>query len=230
MPRYGYERKNKVISETEFTSLLSSSDKFQFKGCTVLCYYTGARISELLSLDVDSITISDEAVRILIPNLKQHGKPLDEELWNKCKGTLIRQNQNHRGLTEKYLGRGGIVSKEYKYRTLTLPLTLKYIHHFVRYYEDRLKRIEQGKIRTRKLFGMNRHALNYQLRKARNKSGISDVSFHAFRHGIGTYLAIKGKSAHQISNFLGHTTLNTSQRYIEQSGIIIKDVLGGADI
>src|SRR5262249_18811306 len=44
--------------------------------------------------------------------------------------------------------------------------------------------------------------------------GIDDAGFHTLRHTTGTWLAQKGESAVKIQKILGHSSIQTTQKYM----------------
>ena len=57
-------------------------------------------------------------------------------------------------------------------------------------------------------------SLNQKLKKLLEKSGIDKpVTLHGLRHSIGTHLMEKGLEMEYIRQFLGHSSLETTQRY-----------------
>ena len=51
----------------------------------------------------------------------------------------------------------------------------------------------------------------------RNKLGLGKISSHSFRHGYATYLAESGASPVGIQTLLGHSSVATTDRYINTS-------------
>lgn len=74
-----------------------------------------------------------------------------------------------------------------------------------------------------KLFKSTRQLMNYYLYKARDDSGI-ELSFHAFRHSIGSKLAYLGSSTIDIATMLGHKRLDTTKHYVDASPTRLKKI------
>ena len=57
------------------------------------------------------------------------------------------------------------------------------------------------------------HVLRYHFQKACKKSGIEDFHPHDLRHTVGSWLVQRGVPLYIVSQILGHSSLETTQRY-----------------
>ena len=78
--------------------------------------------------------------------------------------------------------------------------------------------------------GPRNHATN-GIKKAMKRAGISEFTVHDFRHTCASRLVQNGMSLYDVANILGHTDVQTTQRYahLESKGVSqrARDILEG---
>ena len=52
---------------------------------------------------------------------------------------------------------------------------------------------------------------------ARNRAGLADVRVHDLRHSFASFLVNSGRSLYEVQRILGHTQIQTTQRYAHLS-------------
>ncbi|MCX7074152.1 MAG: site-specific integrase [Methylococcales bacterium] len=58
---------------------------------------------------------------------------------------------------------------------------------------------------------------------ARKAAGMPELRMHDLRHSFASFLVNAGRSLYEVQNILGHSQLNTTQRYAHLSQAILLD-------
>ncbi len=90
---------------------------------------------------------------------------------------------------------------------------------YINVVENWIKNIPLGQ----PVFTKYRQRMNYYFYKGLEKTDLP-ISFHAFRHSVGSKLAHLGYRTHDIAQYLGHANLNTTQHYIDASPERLKNM------
>jgi integrase len=65
--------------------------------------------------------------------------------------------------------------------------------------------------------------IKHGFKSAAKRAGLTDVTAHTLRHTCGTWLAQRGVSMWEISRFLGHTSVRTTDLYAHHSPEFLKE-------
>jgi len=149
-----------------------------------LFYASGLRLSELVGLDLEDITLSSRLVRVLGKGGKERIVP-----FNRSAAAALRA----------YLGdREALVAsvpeREASHRRRGLPAAPLFVNY------------RGGRLSTR---SVDRLVRRYVAATSR-RYGISP---HALRHSFATHLLERGADLRSIQELLGHARLSTTQRY-----------------
>jgi len=60
---------------------------------------------------------------------------------------------------------------------------------------------------------LGKGTLHYHFQKACRKAGLEDIHFHDLRHTVGSWLVQRRVPLYEVSQILGHASLQTTQRY-----------------
>jgi len=116
----------------------------------------------------------------------------------------IRKNDIKEGMLEVRGGKGN------KDRVIPLDPNLESL---LRLYSDRMKYNET-------LFPISDRALRYIVEKYRHRP---DMSTHSFRHSYAVHALKKGVNLRSLQKALGHSSLQTTQIYLDIAGEDLKD-------
>jgi len=147
-----------------------------------LMYASGLRVSEVVSLEIDSIDDASRTVRVAGKGKKERIVPVNRKALDSIK---------------KYLGVRHELLKKNKKVDLNTALASKVL--FVNRYGR--------KISTRSIARIV-HKYSVLLKK---------VNPHVFRHSFATHLLSSGVDLRIIQEFLGHSSLSTTERYTQVS-------------
>mgnify|MGYP000671529889 CR=1 FL=1 len=134
---------------------------------------------------------------------------------NKCKKTLR--------LIAEY-------TKGNKHRDLPLnnELVIETLNTYIetrKGYDGRTFNIEAPLFRSQKGSYFSPNAMVRVLKNIYTEAGLEDASSHSGRRSLLTKLANKGVSAFYIRDIAGHSSVVTTQRYIDQNPTVIADIL-----
>ena len=161
-----------------------------------LCYASGLRVSELVGLDLDDVSLSARMVRVLGKGGKQRLVPFNTSAASAIRGylkdrdALIRGEAGH----ERRDGRAR--------REKSRPLFVNY---------------RGGRLTVR---SVDRLVRRY-VAACSTRMGISP---HALRHSFATHLLQRGADLRAIQEMLGHARLSTTQRYTHVDAAHLLDV------
>jgi len=161
-----------------------------------LCYASGLRVSELVGLDLDDVSLSARMVRVLGKGGKQRLVPFNTSAASAIRGylkdrdALIRGEAGH----ERRDGRDR--------REKSRPLFVNY---------------RGGRLTVR---SVDRLVRRY-VAACSTRMGISP---HALRHSFATHLLQRGADLRAIQEMLGHARLSTTQRYTHVDAAHLLDV------
>ena len=63
---------------------------------------------------------------------------------------------------------------------------------------------------------------------ARTRAGMPELRMHDLRHSFASFLVNAGRSLYEVQNILGHSQLNTTQRYAHLSQATLLDATNAA--
>ncbi len=207
------------LTEQEMVHLLEQPDASQPLGrrdraILELFYASGLRLSELESLDLDSVDLSARMVRVL-------GKGRKER--------MIPFNQTAERAIRAWLGdRSGIERRTKNEERRTERRTKNKERNKERNRERKRGRDgEQGaalfvNYRGTRLTG---RSIDRLLRKyAAQFTTQTGISPHALRHSFATHLLQRGADLRAIQELLGHSRISTTQRYTHVNAAQLIDV------
>ncbi len=162
--------------------------KFRNRAMLELLFSTGMRISELLRLNRDQVTLSQDSNNVGVSRIYILGKGKKQRfvyLTERAKTHL----QNYLKLREDKLPALFI-----QYRNRKNPINPK------RNYRLTVDYLQKKIVEYRKLLGI-----------------IVPTSAHSLRHGFATYLIEQGANSAAVQILLGHESLATTTRYVHAS-------------
>jgi integrase/recombinase XerC len=193
------------LTEQEMVQLLEQPDASQPLGrrdraILELFYASGLRLSELESLDIDSVDLSARMLRVMGKGRKERMLP-----FNQAAGQAIRTWLRDRAEVERRAQ-----------RTSRPPdRATKYTEHGSRAATRPARSAERAALfvnyRGTRLSG---RSIDRLLRKyVAQFSTQVGISPHALRHSFATHLLQRGADLRTIQELLGHSRISTTQRY-----------------
>ena len=175
-----------VLARAEVQSLLQAVQEPRFRACLRLMYHCGLRVGETVAIEVQDIHGHETPPRLHV----RHGKggkercvPLTPALVKELRDWW--RNHRHPRFLFPSPGRG------WADRTLSLSEAM-----------------------ARATAPMSVSAVQMAYRLARAASGVNSASTtHSLRHSYATHLLEEGVSLRQISQYLGHESLDTTVIY-----------------
>ena len=200
------------LTEAEMDTLLAQPDGdhplgLRDRAILELFYASGLRLSEIESLDLDSIDLSARMVRVMGKGRKERIVPFNRaaegalRAWLKERERLLAaaRGTKNEGLRPK----NG--TKNAERRTKNAVGEALFLNH-----------------RGRRLTG---RSIDRLLRKyVAQFSTRGGVSPHALRHSFATHLLQRGADLRTIQELLGHARLSTTQRYTHVNAAQLIDV------
>ena len=178
--RLGMQEVEQLLASPDATTPLGRRDRAILE----LFYAAGLRLSELVGLDLEDVTLSSRLVRVL-------GKGGKER--------IVPFNRNAAAALRAYLGdREALVAGAPERQASPQRRGLLAAPLFVNY--------RGGRLSTR---SVDRLVRRYVAATSR-RDGISP---HALRHSFATHLLERGADLRSIQELLGHARLSTTQRY-----------------
>ncbi len=181
-----------VLSRDEVRSLLGAVREARFKACLRLMYHCGLRVGEAVAIQVEDI----------------HGKETPPRLH-------IR---NGKGGKDRFVPIAAAMVEELRnwWRTHHNPKFL--FPSPGRGWADRTLSLSQSMRQSTAPMSVSSVQMAYRL--ARAASGINPASCpHSLRHSYATHLLEEGVSLRQISQYLGHESLDTTAIYTHLTAI-----------
>jgi integrase/recombinase XerC len=193
------------LTEQEMVQLLEQPDASQPLGrrdraILELFYASGLRLSELESIDIDSVDLSARMLRVMGKGRKERMLPFNQaaeqaiRIWLRDRAEVERRAQRADGPPDratKYSERGSRAAARHARSAERAAL-------FVNYRGTRL----------------SGRSIDRLLRKyvAQFSTQIG-ISPHALRHSFATHLLQRGADLRTIQELLGHARISTTQRY-----------------
>lgn len=181
-----------VLSRTEVQALLGAITEPRFRACLRLMYHCGLRVGETVRIQLKDIHGRENPPRLHIRNGKG-GKDRYVPITPQMIGELRQWWRTHQNpkLLFPSPGRG------WADRTFTLSQAMH-----------------------RSTEPMSESAVQSAYRMARAASGVNPSSTtHTLRHSYATHLLEEGVSLRQISQYLGHESLDTTVIYTHLTAI-----------
>jgi integrase/recombinase XerC len=204
------------LTEQEIVQLLEQPDASQPLGrrdraILELFYASGLRLSELESLDVDSVDLSGRTLRVMGKGRKERMLPFNQaaeraiRAWLRDRAEVERRAQKAEApptRTTRSAGRDRLKVQRLAKRAERAALFVNY--------------------RGTRLTG---RSIDRLLRKyVAQFSTQTGISPHALRHSFATHLLQRGADLRTIQELLGHSRISTTQRYTHVNAAQLIDV------
>ena len=187
--RYPHALYKEQIQEI-FNKNAERSDELKDRDQAVLylLYYSGIRASELVGLDIQSVSLKERNIRVLGKGNKERIVPFSSE----CQKVLKNYIDNERKvLLVKYLDNQKRIDPEKRDKSLFPPLFFN---------------AQGNRLTTR--------GLEYILDSIEEKTGtFVGLHPHILRHSFATHLLENGADLRVIQELLGHESINATQVY-----------------
>lgn len=170
---------NRVELDRLFAACLEDNSIIGIRDLAIFSVLVGSgmRRSEIVSLDIENIIVSDHSLRVIGKGNKERLVFVPQEAWS----NLMRWIEECRGNQA-----GPLFSRIRK----------------------------QGDITGKRL---SDQAIYYLLEKRQVEAGLEKVTPHDLRRTVATMLDNNGESLATIKDYLGHASINTTQRYIRHN-------------
>ena len=178
--RLGIREVEQLLAGPDATTPLGRRDRAILE----LFYASGLRLSELVGLDLEDVTLSSRLVRVLGKGGKERIVP-----FNRSTAVALRTYLRDRAV----LVAGG-PEQEASPRRSGLPATPLFVNY------------RGGRLSTRSVDRLVRRHVAATSRRY-------GISPHALRHSFATHLLERGADLRSIQELLGHARLSTTQRY-----------------
>jgi site-specific recombinase XerD len=181
-----------VLSRSEVQSVLAASREPRFRTCLRLMYHCGLRVGEAVRIQINDIHGRENPPRLHIRNGKG-GKDRYVPIAAPMVAELRQWWRTHQNQAFLFPSPG----RGWADRTLTLSQAMH-----------------------QSAGPMSESSVQSAYRLARAASGINAASTtHTLRHSYATHLLEEGVSLRQISQYLGHESLNTTAIYTHLTAI-----------
>jgi integrase/recombinase XerC len=160
-----------------------------------LFYASGLRLSELVAIDLEDLSLGDRMVRVMGKGGKERLVPFNQstlsaiKAWMKDRAAMLGAREPGAGIRKKS-------------RVVTDPL-------FINYRGTRLTGRSVDRL-------LRRYVAQCSMRMG--------ISPHALRHSFATHLLQRGADLRAIQELLGHARLSTTQRYTHVNAAQLIDV------
>ena len=154
---------------------------------------------------------------------KQPDYWLNQSLWSLFYGCGLRRTEalnlklSNLVISEKLL----FVNTLKGGKKRILPLSDKQLSSLVNYIEkerNKPREFYQKKLYVGRRGGKADYLLSNQLKKWQEGTGLGQqLSWHSLRHSIATELVSKGMDLDQVRQFLGHSSIESTSRYLHQN-------------
>ena len=181
-----------VLARTEVRALLAAVTEPRFRTCLRLMYHCGLRVGEAVAIQVRDIQGKETPPRLHVRNAK--------------------------GGKDRYVPIAPAMVQELR-RWWCLHRHPKFLFPSPgRGWADRTLTLSQAMGRAQTFMSVNSVQMAYRL--ARAASGVNAASTtHTLRHSYATHLLEEGVSLRQISQYLGHESLDTTVVYTHLTAI-----------
>lgn len=152
-----------------------------------LTWDSGARIGEVLSLDVDDLDLVRRKAMIKTEKARNVRRPIRQIFWSKSTNAKLKKwLRIRKGLTKQFAFQDGDA----------LFISISNCTHY--------------DVRGRR---MTNRGANEALRVTSNRANIKHVNPHSMRHYMARDILEKGGTPYDIMNILGHARLDSSEIY-----------------
>lgn len=159
-----------------------------------LLWDTGARLTEILNLNISDIRANEATIRTLkSQNSSKNSRPIRQIFWSDETQKLMLYWLHQRS----HLNASG---KAIDTEALFISLT-------------------SWKAGQR----LTKSGVGEALRRACKALSIPAVNAHSFRHHMGHQIIKKGGSTADVMNILGHATMESSKTYVQMQGIELRE-------
>lgn len=222
IPEFKYRRTDRRVFLDELKRTIdnlkgnSPADTAELKAMTIMLFYSGARVSEVIQLKPNHIRENKDSIEATFVSLKREKK---RKQCPFCKRKSVAKNWKvsegkYKCTTCKEKFNEPLIhikKVEPETRTLTFAKDLPYFDLFYNHYLSR-KGYEFMWIIDRQLY-------QHYLKKAN-----PNLSAHAFRHSLGRVLDETGAPIFHIKEILGHKSISTTTRYVTGSKKQTEDI------
>ena len=181
-----------VLSRIEVQTLLAALTEARFRACLRLMYHCGLRVGEAVSIRVRDI----------------HGRETPPRLH-------IR---NGKGGKDRYVPIASAMVQELRCWWLTHQNPEFLFPSPGRGWADRTLSLSQSMARAKEPMSVSSVQMAYRLARAASAVNTASTT-HSLRHSYATHLLEEGVSLRQISQYLGHESLDTTVIYTHLTSI-----------
>jgi integrase/recombinase XerC len=201
------------LSEPEIARLIETPDTGDPLGrrdraILELFYASGLRLSELVAIDLEDLSLGDRMVRVMGKGGKERILPFNQstvsalKAWMKDRAAMLEEGRRQKAEGKRQKAEGKRQKAEGKRQKPADPL-------FINYRGTRLTGRSVDRL------------LRRYVAQCSTRMGISP---HALRHSFATHLLQRGADLRAIQELLGHARLSTTQRYTHVNAAQLIDV------